>query len=70
MQFIRTTGDMRTYYEVIPDVVGFLRLQGGNIAGWGSNGVRMLDHFQMGPSGARLRPVGHRSARHDARHLW
>ena len=27
-----------------------LRLQGGYIHGWGSDGLRMLDHFQMGPN--------------------
>jgi len=50
VQFLRTTVDLRTFYEVIPDVVGFVRLQGGNIFGWGNGGVRMLDHFQMGPN--------------------
>jgi outer membrane protein insertion porin family len=48
--FIRTTGDLRTYYEVMQDVVGVLHLQAGHIAGWGSQGLRMLDHFQMGPN--------------------
>ena len=32
------------------DVIGVLRLQGGYIHGWGSDGLRMLDHFQMGPN--------------------
>jgi outer membrane protein insertion porin family len=50
VQFLRTTADLRTYYEVIPDVVGFVRLQGGYIFGWGGSGLRMLDHFQMGPN--------------------
>jgi outer membrane protein insertion porin family len=49
VQYLRTTGDVRSYYEVLQDVVGFLHLQGGYIHGWGSGGVRMLDHFQMGP---------------------
>jgi outer membrane protein insertion porin family len=50
VQYIRTTGDVRTYYEPIQDVIGVLRLQGGYIYGWGSDGLRMLDHFQMGPN--------------------
>jgi len=50
VQYVRTTGDMRMYYEVYQDVIGFLRLQTGYIAGWGSGGLRMLDHFQMGPN--------------------
>jgi outer membrane protein insertion porin family len=50
VNFLRTTVDSRTFYEVIPDLVGIMHLQGGHIAGWGSNGLRMLDHFQMGPN--------------------
>ena len=50
VQYIRTTGDLRSYYEPIQDVIGVLRLQGGYIYGWGSDGLRMLDHFQMGPN--------------------
>jgi outer membrane protein insertion porin family len=48
VQYLRTTGDFRSYYEVLPDVVGVLHLQGGQIWGWNGN-LRMLDHFQMGP---------------------
>ena len=29
VNFIRTTGDARNYYEVFPDIVGVLHLQGG-----------------------------------------
>jgi outer membrane protein insertion porin family len=50
VNFVRSSVDSRTYYEVIPDIVGVLRLQGGNIAGWGSRDLRMLDHFQLGPT--------------------
>ncbi|WP_137044702.1 outer membrane protein assembly factor BamA [Pseudolabrys sp. FHR47] len=50
VNFIRTTAEARTYYEVVPDVVGVLKVQGGNISGWGSKDLRMLDHFQMGPN--------------------
>ena len=55
VQFVRTTADLRTYYEPISDVIGVLHLQGGNIFGWGAKdpvdgtNLRMLDHFQMGP---------------------
>jgi outer membrane protein insertion porin family len=59
VQYIRTTGDLRTYYEPIQDVIGFLRLQAGYIYGWGSNGLRMLDHFQMGANLVRgFAPAG------------
>src|SRR6476469_2502205 len=50
VNFIRTQAEARTYYEVLPDIVGVLKLQGGNIAGWGDRDLRMLDHFQMGPN--------------------
>ena len=59
VQYIRTTGDFRSYYEPIQDVIGVLRLQGGYIHGWGSQGLRMLDHFQMGPNLVRgFAPAG------------
>jgi outer membrane protein insertion porin family len=55
VNFIRTTVDTRSYYEMFSDVVAVLHLQGGHIAGWGAKAdgccdVRMLDHFQMGPN--------------------
>ena len=50
VNFVRTTAEARTYYELVPDVVGVLKVQGGNIAGWGGKDLRMLDHFQMGPN--------------------
>jgi outer membrane protein insertion porin family len=50
VNFVRSSVDARNYYEVIPDVVGVLRLQGGNVAAWGGKDLRMLDHFQMGPN--------------------
>jgi outer membrane protein insertion porin family len=50
VNFIRTTAETRNYYEVLPDVVGVLKLQGGHLAGWGSKDLRMLDNFQMGPN--------------------
>ncbi len=50
MNFIRTTADARSYYEMFSDVIAVLHLQGGHIAGWGGKDLRMLDHFQMGPN--------------------
>src|SRR4029450_14156256 len=49
VKFVRTTTDLYNYREVFPDVVGLLHLQGGQVAGLGG-GLRMLDHFQMGPN--------------------
>src|SRR5665213_2477318 len=57
VNFIRSTVETRNYYEVMPDVV--LKLQGGNLTGWGSKDLRMLDHFQMGPNLVRgFAPAG------------
>jgi outer membrane protein insertion porin family len=50
VNFIRTVADLRTYHEVLSDVVGVLHLQAGNVNGWGDKDLRMLDHFQMGPA--------------------
>lgn len=59
VNFIRTQVETRNYYEVLPDVVGVLKLQGGHIAGWGSKDLRMMDHFKMGPNLVRgFEPAG------------
>src|SRR5215212_9470444 len=50
VNFIRTNGDVRMYYELISDIVSVLHLQGGYVTGWGDKDLRMLDHFQMGPN--------------------
>jgi outer membrane protein insertion porin family len=50
VNFIRSTADVRNYYELLPDVVGVLHLQGGLMSAWGGQQLRSLDHFQMGPS--------------------
>ena len=59
VNFIRTTAEARNYYEIFPDVIGVLKLQGGHVTGWGSKDLRMLDHFQMGPNLVRgFSPAG------------
>jgi outer membrane protein insertion porin family len=59
VNFVRSSMEARNYYEVYPDVIGVLRLQGGYISGWGSKDLRMLDHFQMGPNLVRgFAPAG------------
>jgi outer membrane protein insertion porin family len=50
VNFIRSSLDTRNYYELLPDVVGVLHMQGGHIDSWGGKDLRMLDHFQMGPN--------------------
>jgi len=59
VDFIRTSAEVRKYYEVFSDVVSVLKFQAGHITGWGGNGLRMLDHFQMGPNLVRgFQPAG------------
>ena len=68
--YIRTTVDLRSYYEIVSDLIGILHLQGGDMLGLTgcptsgtcvSNGgyVRMLDDFKMGPNLVRgFEPAG------------
>jgi len=49
-KFVRTTGDVRYYYPIFDDVVGFARLQAGNMFAWGGGELRILDNFNLGPS--------------------
>jgi outer membrane protein insertion porin family len=59
VNFVRSTVDVRRYQEVVPDVVSLVRLQGGHVAGWGGESLRMLDHFFMGPNLVRgFEPAG------------
>ena len=59
VNFIRSTAEARSYYEVFNDVIAVARLQGGHITSWGSKDLRMLDHFQMGPNLVRgFQPAG------------
>jgi outer membrane protein insertion porin family len=59
VNFIRSTADVRSYYELFSDVVAVLRVQAGHVTSWGSKDLRMLDHFQMGPNLVRgFAPAG------------
>ena len=59
VNFIKTTADIKLYDEILPDIVGLLRFQGGWATGWGGQGLRMLDHFQGGPNMVRgFAPAG------------
>ena len=58
VSYLKTTGDVKLYTPVVADVVGVLRLQGGVLTDTGK-GIRMLDHFQMGPNLVRgFAPAG------------
>ena len=70
VNFIRTTGDVRLYYELMSDIVSVLRLQGGHVTGWGDKPAAHARSLPDGPEpGARLPDRRHRPARHDVRHL-
>ena len=47
-KFFRTTGDARYYYEIIEDVVGIARVQGGHISSLDGD-LRITDQFFLGP---------------------
>ena len=49
-KFVRSTGEARYYREFLDDVVGFVKVQGGNITGWGGKDLLLTDHFNLGPS--------------------
>jgi len=49
-RFVRTTGDLRYYHEIYDQIVGLVHLQGGDLAAWGGNQLRIVDNFNMGPS--------------------
>ena len=49
VSYLKTVGDVKLYTPVVSDIVGVIRLQGGVLNDTGK-GIRMLDHFQMGPN--------------------
>jgi outer membrane protein insertion porin family len=59
VNFLRTRAEARNYYEILPDIVSVLKLQGGAVEPWDGKTLRMLDHFQMGPNLVRgFAPAG------------
>lgn len=48
-RFFRVVGDARYYHEIIDDVVGIARAQGGHVTGFGGRDLRVVDQFFMGP---------------------
>ncbi len=49
-KFFRTTADSRYYYPLYESVIGFARLQGGNITALGGSDLRIVDNFNLGPN--------------------
>ena len=48
-KFARTTDDVRYFHEIVGDVVGMVRAQGGYVTPWGGQQLPLLDGFFGGP---------------------
>jgi outer membrane protein insertion porin family len=48
--YLKSQVDVKYYTPLVSDIVGLLHLQSGMLNKIGSNDLRMLDHFQMGPN--------------------
>jgi outer membrane protein insertion porin family len=48
-KFARTTEDVRYYHQIVGDVVGMVRAQGGYVTPWGGQQLPLLDGFFGGP---------------------
>ncbi len=58
-RYMRSVVDFHSYYQPVSDLTGILHLQAGNILGLGTDEVRMLDDFKMGPNLVRgFAPAG------------
>jgi len=58
-RYMRSIVDFHSYYEPVSDLVGIVHLQAGDILGLGTDQVRMLDDFKMGPNLVRgFAPAG------------
>ena len=49
-RFVKTTAEGRYFYPIWDDVVGFAKVQGGNVTAYGGTKLRMTDNFNLGPS--------------------
>jgi outer membrane protein insertion porin family len=59
VNYMRSIVDFHGYYEPVSDLVGVVHLQAGDMIGLGSDEVRMLDDFKMGPNLVRgFAPAG------------
>jgi outer membrane protein insertion porin family len=59
VDYMRSSADFHAYYEVVPDLIGIVHLQAGNMVGLAGQEVRMLDDFKMGPNLVRgFAPAG------------
>ena len=50
MSYLKSAVDLKYYTPLVADIVGLIHVQSGILNKIGSNELRMLDHFQMGPN--------------------
>ena len=50
VRYLKTAFDTKYYTPLPADIVGLIRAQGGILNSVGGGGLRMLDHFQLGPN--------------------
>jgi outer membrane protein insertion porin family len=50
VSYMKSAIDGKYYTPLVADIVGLIHVQGGMLNQLGNNGLRMLDHFQMGPN--------------------
>jgi outer membrane protein insertion porin family len=50
VKYLKTAFDTKYYTPLLADIVGLIHAQGGILNSMGDGGLRMLDHFQMGPN--------------------
>ncbi|MBR0789133.1 outer membrane protein assembly factor BamA [Bradyrhizobium manausense] len=50
VSYLKTVVDAKYYQSLVSDLIGVVHLQGGILNKVGSDDLRMLDHFQMGPN--------------------
>ena len=50
VSYLKSVIDAKYYTPLVSDIVGLVHMQGGMLNKIGSNDLRMLDHFQMGPN--------------------
>ncbi|TMJ57286.1 MAG: outer membrane protein assembly factor BamA, partial [Alphaproteobacteria bacterium] len=48
--YLKSAADLKYYTPLVADIVGLIHVQSGILNKIGSNELRMLDHFQMGPN--------------------
>jgi len=50
VKYLKTAFDTKYYTPLLADIVGLIHAQGGILNSMGDGGLRMLDHFQLGPN--------------------